>query len=186
MKSNTADSMAAVVLAALAAPAMVMAQISQADVTGGLIAGTVRDGISEFKGIPFAAPPVGALRWKAPQPVTPWSGVRQTVKFGPACMQDPAQATRMAPGVRLSEDCLYLDIWTPAKSSAENLPVIAWIYGGGFNGGMTSASLYDGANFAKRGVVLVSISYRVGPMGFLATRELSKESAHGSGNYGPA
>jgi para-nitrobenzyl esterase len=184
MKSNKAVSIVAVALATISAPAMVIAQISQADVTGGLIAGTVQDGISEFKGVPFAAPPVGALRWKAPQPVTPWTGVRQTVKFGAACMQDPAQADRMAPGVRLSEDCLYLDIWTAAKTSAENLPVIAWIYGGGFNGGMTSAPLYDGANFAKKGVVLVSISYRVGPMGFLATRELSKESAHGSGNYG--
>jgi para-nitrobenzyl esterase len=169
-------------LAACAAPAL--AQIQQADVTGGRIAGTVIDGVAEFKGIPFAAPPVGELRWKAPQPVPRWSGVRRTQAFGPACIQDPGQAQRMAPGVPLSEDCLFLDVWTPAKKPGEKLPVLAWIYGGGFTGGMTSAPLYDGARFAHKGVVLVSISYRVGALGFLATPELSRESGHGSGNYG--
>jgi len=169
-------------IAAGSAPAR--AQIAQADVTGGTIAGTVVDGLSEFKGIPFAAPPVGELRWRAPQPVKPWSGVRRTVAFGPACMQPAAMAARMAPGVPLSEDCLLLDVWTPAQSSSEKLPVIAWIYGGGFSGGMTSAPLYDGAHFAKRGIVFVSISYRVGALGFLATPELGRESGHGSGNYG--
>jgi para-nitrobenzyl esterase len=184
MKNNRTVSIMALALAAASTPAMTMAQISQADVTGGRIAGAVLDKISEFKGIPFAAPPVDALRWKAPQPIKPWSGVRQTTAFGPACLQDPAQGNRMAPGVLFNEDCLFLDIWTPAKTSGEKLPVIAWIYGGGFTGGMTSAPLYDGANFAKKGVVLVSISYRVGALGFLATPELSAESRHGSGNYG--
>ena len=99
-------------------------------------------------------------------------------------MQDPTALHNQAPGIAASEDCLYLDVWTPAKSSREKLPVIAWIYGGGFNGGMTSAPLYDGANFARKGVVFVSIAYRVGPFGFLATPELSRESHHGSGNYG--
>jgi para-nitrobenzyl esterase len=99
-------------------------------------------------------------------------------------MQDPAPASRQAPGVSLSEDCLYLDVWTPAKTPRERLPVIAWIYGGGFTGGMTSAPLYDGARFASRGVVFVSIAYRVGALGFLATAELSRESGQGSGNYG--
>jgi para-nitrobenzyl esterase len=182
MKSNWAVSVLALGLTAAAAPAM--AQISQAKVTGGTVAGTVVGSVSEFKGIPFAATPTGDLRWKAPQPVKPWSGVRQTVAFGPACIQDPAMANRMAPGVMLSEDCLFLDIWTPATKSGEKLPVIAWIYGGGFTGGMTSAPLYDGANFARKGVVLVSISYRVGVLGFLATPDLSRESGHGSGNYG--
>lgn len=181
MKRIWAVSMITVSLAA-ATPAL--AQIGEANVTGGRIAGTVVDGVSEFKGIPFAAPPVGALRWKAPRAVKPWSGVRQTTAFGPACLQDPVMANRMAPGVALSEDCLYLDVWTPAKSSAERLPVIAWIYGGGFTGGMTSAPLYDGAHFASKGVVFVSISYRVGALGFLATPALSRESGHGSGNYG--
>ena len=169
---------------ALAGTAPALAQIPQAQVTGGKIAGTVVEGVSEFKGIPFAAPPTGELRWQAPQPVKPWSGVRQTTAFGTACLQEPGLANRMAPGVPLSEDCLFLDVWTAAKSANESLPVIAWIYGGGFNGGMTSAPLYDGANFAKQGVVFVSISYRVGPFGFLATPDLSRESGHGSGNYG--
>jgi para-nitrobenzyl esterase len=173
----------ALTLAGPAAPAV--AQIAQADVTGGTVAGTVVNGVSEFKGIPFAAPPLGSLRWKAPQPVKPsWSGVRQTVAFAPACMQDPAMANRQAPGVSLSEDCLYLNVWTSAGTSSERRPVIAWIYGGGFTGGMTSAPLYDGAHFAEKGVVFVSIAYRVGALGFLATPELSRESGHGSGNYG--
>jgi para-nitrobenzyl esterase len=174
--------MLALALAAAAVPAI--AQISQADVTGGMIAGTVAEGISEYQGVPFAAPPLGDLRWKAPQPVKTWSGIRQATAFGPACIQDPAMANRMAPGVTLSEDCLYLDVWTPAKTAGEKRPVIVWIYGGGFTGGMTSAPLYDGANFARRGVVFVSISYRVGVLGFLATPDLSAESGHGSGNYG--
>lgn len=169
-------------LAVAAVPAV--AQIAQADITGGRVAGTIVDGLSEFKGIPFAAPPVGKLRWKAPQPVKPWSGVLHTTAFAPACMQDPRMAHRQAPGVSLSEDCLFLNVWTPARTPRERLPVIAWIYGGGFVGGMTSAPLYDGANFAKKGVVFVSISYRVGALGFLATPELSRESGHGSGNYG--
>jgi para-nitrobenzyl esterase len=182
MKNAWVVSTIAVASVACAAPAL--AQIAQADVTGGRIAGTVGDGVSQFKGIPFAAPPVGEMRWKAPQPVTPWSGVRQTVAFGPACMQAAALAARMAPGVSLSEDCLYLDVWTPAKTASAKLPVIAWIYGGGFTGGMTSAPLYDGANFARKGVVFVSLSYRVGALGYLATPELSTESGHGSGSYG--
>lgn len=160
------------------------AQIPQADVTGGKVAGTVADGLSVFKGIPFAAPPVGNLRWKAPLPVKPWSGTKQTIAFGAGCMQNPAMAKQMGADVPLSEDCLFIDVWTPAKAPGEKLPVIAWIYGGGYNGGMTSVPLYDGANLARKGVVFVSISYRVGPFGFLATPALSRESGHGSGSYG--
>ena len=174
--------MMALALAAAAAPAM--AQIAEAKVSGGRVAGTIVNGIAQFKGIPFAAPPVGDLRWKAPQRVKAWSGVRQATAFASACMQNPTSLEQQAPGISASEDCLYLDIWTPAKASGEKLPVIVWIYGGGFNGGMTSAPLYDGANFARKGVVFVSIAYRVGPFGFLATPELSRESGHGSGNYG--
>ena len=188
MKRIWAVSMMALALAfALAAggpPAM--AQIARVHVTGGTIAGTAADGLSEFKGIPFAAPPVGALRWKAPQPLTPWHGVKQTTAFGPPCMQSAfgGGGGPLAPGIPASEDCLYLNVWTPAKTSREKLPVIAWIYGGGFTGGMTSSPLYDGTHFAQKGVVFVSISYRVGSFGFLATPELSSESGHGSGNYG--
>lgn len=173
--------MLAFVLAAFGPRAM--AQIVRAHVTGGVIAGTSADGLSEFRGIPFAAPPVGTLRWKAPQPVKPWRGVRQTTAFGPACMQNGGGGPIPA-GISVSEDCLYLNVWTPAKTPKEKLPVIAWIYGGGFTGGMTSTPLYDGTHFAQKGVVFVSLSYRVGSFGFLATPELSRESGYGSGNYG--
>ena len=182
MKLRITAALAALAVVAQAGPSA--AQIAEAQVTGGRVAGTVADGLSIFKGIPFAAPPVGSLRWKAPQPAPPWSGVKQTVAFGPACMQASVRVTGVGAGVPYKEDCLYLDIWTPAKAPGDKLPVIAWIYGGGFTGGATSSPLYDGANFAKRGVVFVSISYRVGPFGFLATPELSRESGHGSGNYG--
>jgi para-nitrobenzyl esterase len=168
---------------ALAAATPALAEITEASVTGGKIAGTAVDGLGEFKGIPFAAPPVGDLRWKAPQPVKPWTGVKQTTHFGDACMQGGGGGGA-GKGIPYSEDCLYLDVWTPAKSPSDKLPVIVWIYGGGFNAGATSNELYDGAHFARRGVVFVSISYRVGPFGFLATPELSKESGHGSGAYG--
>jgi para-nitrobenzyl esterase len=171
----------AAALALLAAPAQ--AAISEARTTAGMVQGEVVGGIGEFKGIPFAAPPVGELRWKAPQPVPPWQGVRRTVAFGPACIQGPILA-QMGSTAQQSEDCLYIDVWTPANAAADRLPVIAWIYGGGFNSGATSVPMYDGANFARQGVVFVSLSYRVGPFGFLATPELSAESGHGSGNYG--
>ncbi|MGZ3265195.1 MAG: carboxylesterase/lipase family protein, partial [Croceibacterium sp.] len=159
------------------------AAITQAQTAAGAVQGEAVDGIGEFKGIPFAAPPLGDLRWKAPQPVAPWQGVRRTVAFGPACMQGPILA-QMGSAAAQSEDCLYIDVWTPANTPADKLPVIAWIYGGGFNSGATSVPMYDGANFAHQGVVLVSLSYRVGPFGFLATPELSAESGHGSGNFG--
>jgi len=175
-----------IVLATVAGSPAAMAQITRANVTGGAVAGTVVDGLSEFKGIPFAAPPVGKLRWKAPQPVKPWHGIRQTTAFGPGCMQSGlgGAARRPAPSLHVSEDCLYLNVWTPAKRADEKLPVLAWIYGGGFTAGMTSTPLYDGTHFAQKGVVFVSISYRVGSFGFLATPQLSRESGHGSGNYG--
>jgi para-nitrobenzyl esterase len=120
MKNIWAASLLALALTVAAAPAT--AQIAQARVTGGTVAGTSVDGISQCKGIPFAAPPTGGLRWKAPQPVTPWSGIRQTVAFAPACLQEPRLANRMAPGVSLSEDCLYLDAWTPATKPGRSCP----------------------------------------------------------------
>jgi para-nitrobenzyl esterase len=171
----------ALALVVLAAPAQ--ATVPQAQTTAGIVQGEVVDGIGEFKGIPFAAPPVGDLRWKAPQPVQPWQGVKRTVAFGPGCLQGPILA-QMGSAAAQSEDCLFIDVWTPANTPADKLPVIAWIYGGGFNSGATSVPMYDGANFAKQGVVFVSLSYRVGPFGFLSTPELSAESGHGSGNYG--
>ena len=181
MKARWTLSLMALALIAASGPAR--AEITQASVTGGKIAGAAVDGLGEFKGIPFAAPPVGDLRWKAPQPVKPWSDVKQTTHFGDGCMQSGGGGGA-GPGIPYSEDCLYIDVWTPAKAPADKLPVIVWIYGGGFNSGATSNLLYDGANLAKKGVVFVAVSYRVGPFGFLATPELSKESGHGSGNWG--
>lgn len=148
-------------------------------VEGGMIQGTIENGLTIYKGIPFAAPPVGELRWRAPQPVKKWEGVRQTTMFAPSPMQGGN------PPAGKSEDCLYLNVWTPVKSSKEQLPVLVWIYGGGFGGGSTAYPVHDGANLAKKGVVLVSIAYRVGQLGFLCHPELSSESPDKvSGNYG--
>jgi para-nitrobenzyl esterase len=152
-------------------------------VTGGEVRGIVKDGVATFKGIPFAAPPVGELRWKAPQPVKPWDGVRDAYEFAPAPMQ-PAMLAKVSGGVELSEDCLYLNVWTGAKSPDERRPVMVSIYGGGFTSGATSIPFLDGTALAKKGVVMVSIAYRVGPFGFLAHPELSAESGKGSGCYG--
>lgn len=155
-------------------------------VTGGQILGTVKDGIRSYKGIPFAAPPVGSNRWRSPQPVEAWTGVRKADTFGPAPMQNKGVVMLFSGklDVKISEDCLYLNVWTPAKHPKEKLPVMVWIYGGGFNSGLTSSPLYDGANLAKRGVIVVSIAYRVGPFGFLAHPELNREGGKGSGTYG--
>ena len=169
----------------------VPAQISKAKVAGGNIEGVVKNGIASFKGIPFAAPPIGDLRWRPPQPVLPWKGVRKADEFGPAPIQDPAAMVELDPLVKLgllkpnfSEDCLYLNVWTGAKKTDEKRPVMFWIHGGGFTRGMASDLGYDGTNFARKGVVLVSANYRLGLLGFLAHPELSKESGKGSGNYG--
>jgi para-nitrobenzyl esterase len=180
---NTPTGVAALVVALLCASA-VSAQVNEADVTGGRVAGVVANGITSFKGIPFASPPVGALRWKAPQPVKPWTGVKQASAYGPACVQDPTFPKLFNAPATLSEDCLYLNVWTPAKSASDVLPVLLWIYGGGFVAGQTSVPLYDGARLAEKGVVLVSVAYRLGVFGFFAHPELSGESGKGSGNYG--
>jgi len=145
----------------------------------GLLQGTLEDGLTVYRGIPFAAPPVGDLRWRAPRPAEKWEGVRQAVKFAPGPIQG------WGPPAGKSEDCLYLNIWTPAKSSTDRVPVLVWIYGGGFNAGSTSEPVYSGEKLARKGVILVSIAYRVGQLGFLAHPELSAESPnHVSGNYG--
>jgi para-nitrobenzyl esterase len=160
---------------------LAVSQIQTVKVTGGELQGGVTEGISTFKGIPFAAPPVGDLRWKEPAPVQAWTGIKKADAFGLACMQAPNSMGNTAP---VGEDCLYLNVWTPAKKPGEKIPVIFWIYGGGYSGGSTSISMYDGMGFAKKGVVLVSVAYRVGPFGFLAHPELSRESGKGSGTYG--
>ena len=131
-----------------------------------------------FKGIPFAAPPVGALRWKAPQPVANWTGVRKATEFGARCMQGRIFGDMVFRDNGPSEDCLYLNVWTPAVSSREHLPVMVWIYGGGFAAGATSEPRQDGENLAKKGVVVVSMNYRLGVFGFFSHPELTKESVH--------
>jgi len=154
-------------------------QPGQVKVDGGIIQGTVTEDLTIYKGIPFAAPPVGDLRWKAPQPVVKWEGVKQTTEYAPAPMQGGN------PPSGKSEDCLYLNVWTPAKSPKEKLPVLVWIYGGGFSFGSTSEPVHNGEHLARKGVVLVSIAYRVGQLGFLAHPELSAENPNRvSGNYG--
>ena len=154
-------------------------QPGQVRIEGGWIQGTVTEDLTIYKGIPFAAPPVGELRWQAPQPVNPWKGILQTTEYAPA----PMQAGNPPSGK--SEDCLYLNVWTPAQSPKEKLPVLVWIYGGGFSFGSTSEPVHNGEHLARKGVVLVSIAYRVGQLGFLAHPELSAEDPNDvSGNYG--
>jgi para-nitrobenzyl esterase len=162
-------------------------------VEGGLVSGVVGAGgdVRSFKGIPFAAAPVGALRWKAPQAVAGWQGVKVCDHFGASPMQDKPEAFSMwseeflIPAAPISEDCLYLNVWTGAKSPKEKRPVLVWIYGGGFGSGGSAAPIYDGEAMARKGIIFVSINYRVGVFGFFAHPELTKESAdHASGNYG--
>ncbi|MBI5087060.1 MAG: carboxylesterase family protein [Acidobacteria bacterium] len=144
------------------------------------------NGVRSFKGIPFAQPPVGDLRWREPQPAKKWSGVRKADEFGPRCMQ------RTGPGADywfrsngMSEDCLYLNVWTPAKSRKERLPVLVYVFGGGFQNGDGSEPRYDGANMASKGIVAVSINYRLNIFGFFSHPELTRESPNrASGNYG--
>jgi para-nitrobenzyl esterase len=152
----------------------------------GSLQGSVEGALRVFRGIPFAAPPLGALRWLPPQPAANWSGRRRADHFAASCIQDPrAEAPPGTPALTVSEDCLYLNVWTPAQSSKAALPVMVWIYGGGFNQGSTALPLYSGEALAQHGVVVVSIAYRVGALGFLAHPALSAESAqHVSGNYG--
>jgi para-nitrobenzyl esterase len=166
----------ATLCACLATPAM--AAIEQADVTGGTVRGIVDNGVAAFKGIPFAAPPIGGLRWQAPQLVVPWSGVKQTSAFALPCAQDSREEPES------SEDCLYLNIWTSAASAGEKRPVMVWIHGGDFDHGATASEVFDGTRFAQDGVVLVSIAYRLGAFGFLAHPELRLEGGKGSGAYG--
>ncbi len=149
----------------------------------GWVQGSLEDELTLYRGIPFAAPPVGPLRWRPPQAPAPWAGVRKADRFAPICMQERPWWT--GGNTQLSEDCLYLNIWTPARSPSAALPVMVWIYGGGFSSGSASMPIFDGERLARHGVVVVSIAYRVGPMAFLALPALSAESEHHvSGNYG--
>ncbi|MBK0378777.1 carboxylesterase/lipase family protein [Mucilaginibacter segetis] len=158
----------------------------QIKTVNGTIEGRVEaSGIKSFKGIPFAQPPVGELRWKDPQPVKNWTGVLKTDKFGNNPMQKNVFGDMMFRSAGMSEDCLYLNVWTPAKSAGAKVPVLVYFYGGGFVAGDGSESRYDGESMAKRGIVAITVNYRLGVFGFMAHPELSAESPHhSSGNYG--
>jgi len=174
----------AAALACLSSVAAQQAAPIRAD--DGLISGTTDGMVRVFRGIPYAAPPVGALRWRPPQPADSWEGVRRAENFGAQCPQPPpASGVGTTTPRRESEDCLFLNIWTGAADADEQRPVMVWIHGGGFRDGAASNRAYDGTALAAGGVVLVSLNYRLGPLGFLAHPELRAESQHGSsGNYG--
>jgi len=172
------------VAAVLSVAPFALSQIQTVQSTGGQLHGVVADGVASFKGVPFAAPPVGDLRWKAPQPAKGWTGAKTADTYAPGCMQDPGMVKMVGASAGVSEDCLYLNVWTAAKTAVERRPVMVWIHGGAFVGGMTGTPMFDGTKFAQKGVVLVSIAYRLGVFGFMAHPELSRESGKGSGTYG--
>ncbi|RXK86007.1 carboxylesterase/lipase family protein [Filimonas effusa] len=151
----------------------------------GMLEGLKAEGVTSFKGVPFAAPPIGALRWKAPQPLPSWAGVRRAYQFAAKPMQTNVYGDMNSRSNGMSEDCLYLNIWMPQAPSKAALPVLVYFYGGGFIAGDASEPRYDGESMARRGIVTVTVNYRLGVFGFLAHPELSAEAPyHASGNYG--
>jgi len=151
----------------------------------GILEGTSESGINVFRGVPFAAAPVGDFRWREPQPVKSWTGIRKADKFGPKAMQLAVFGDMNFRSNGTNEDCLYLNVWTPSKSGKDKLPVLVYFYGGGFMAGDGSEPRYDGEAMARRGIVSVTVNYRLGVFGFLSHPELTKESPHhASGNYG--
>ena len=157
----------------------------QARVAGGTLQGAASGSIHTFKGVPYAAPPVGERRWREPQPVAKWTKVRPATQFGPRAMQLALFGDMNFRSNGVSEDCLYLNVWTGAKAAREKRPVLVYFYGGGFVAGDGSEPRYDGEALAKRGIVAVTVNYRLGVFGFMAHPELTKESPHhASGNYG--
>lgn len=158
----------------------------RARTVSGVVVGAAEDnGVRAFRGIPFAAPPVGALRWKPPQPAKNWAGARPAEKFGPRCMQRPVFGDMGFRSDGMGEDCLYLNVWTPAQSAKDRLPVLVYFYGGGYMAGDGSEPRYDGETMAKKGIVALTVNYRLGVFGFFAHPELTKESPHhASGNQG--
>lgn len=186
MVSTRVVRLAVIVLLAIAATTA-SAATDQVTVESGKLQGTTNaeGSVRIFKGVPFAAPPLGDLRWKAPQPAIKWNGVRMAEKFGSACLQTNVFGDIYFRDAEPSEDCLNLDIWIPAKATSSKLPVLVWFYGGGFVAGSASEPRYDGENLAKKGIIVVNPNYRLGAFGFFAHPELTKESPHkASGNYG--
>jgi para-nitrobenzyl esterase len=156
----------------------------EAKLASGKVKGAAKDGVVAFKGIPYAAPPVGALRWKAPQPVPHWKGTRSAAEFGHDCMQLPFPSDAAPLGTTPAEDCLVVNVWTQPGYEKKSLPVMVWIYGGGYVNGGSSPAVYDGSQFAKQGVVFVSFNYRLGRFGFFAHPAAVEEAGNGpAGNY---
>jgi len=179
---------AAAVVAAVAAVALIAAVPRAATaavrVETGRLEGVAAGGLTVYEGVPYAAPPVGELRWRAPAPAATWTGMRRADAFAPACLQKGVSMPGETPPA-VSEDCLYLNVWTPARRGGERLPVMVFIHGGGWTNGATSMPLYWGDRLARKGVVVVTIAYRLGPLGFLVHPELSREApGQGSGDYG--
>jgi para-nitrobenzyl esterase len=170
-------------LVLLANPAIAQAAPTEASIAPGKVRGAEADGVIAWKGIPFAAPPVGANRWREPQPVAKWTGVREATQYGHDCMQTPFPSDAAPLGTEPAEDCLVLNVWRPA-SMAKKLPVMIWIYGGGFVNGGSSPDVYSGAKFAKQGIVFVSFNYRLGRFGFFAHPALTAAHEGLLGNYG--
>jgi len=169
------------ILASLTSPAWAAPNVRLAQ---GALSGTSRDGVTAFRAIPYAAPPVGALRWKAPAAPEPWHGVRAADAYGPVCPQPPVDWAGHDLD-RTSEDCLTLNVWTPNAAPSARLPVMVWFHGGGYTNGAGSQGTYEGTKLARRGVVIVTVNYRLGALGFLAHPALTAESPlHSSGNYG--
>ncbi|MEO6801706.1 MAG: carboxylesterase/lipase family protein [Granulicella sp.] len=190
MNWNTAKCVGSALLAAMvavsAAPAWAAdANDLQVKTKQGKVEGRMEGTVKTFLGIPFAAPPVGPLRWKPPMPAEKWSGVKQTKGFGYRCMQPAIYHDMMFRDAGMSEDCLTLNVWTPAKDEHAKLPVMVWIYGGGYTAGSTSERRQDGAALTKNGVIVVTMNYRMNVFGFFANEELAKESGkNAAGNYG--
>lgn len=177
--------LAALSLSSAVAQFLTGGQSPQVKTVNGILEGTEDSGIRVFKGVPFAAPPVGDLRWKAPQPVANWQGIRDAKEFGPQAMQKTLFSDMMFRTKQISEDCLYLNVWTSACSSGDKLPVLVYFYGGGFWAGDGSEYRYDGESMARNGIVSITVNYRLNVFGFLSHPELTKESPHhASGNYG--
>jgi para-nitrobenzyl esterase len=161
------------------------AKVPTARTESGSVSGVVTEGVASWKGVPYAAPPVGELRWRAPQPPASWTGVRPATEYAHDCMQLPFPSDAAPLGTPPAEDCLYVNVWAPEKRATSKLPVMVWIHGGGFVNGGSSPAVYDGSAFAKRGVVLVSLNHRLGRFGFFAHPALTRENPDGPlGNYG--
>jgi para-nitrobenzyl esterase len=178
--------LAAGLIGVQAAVAQTAAEPPQVSTASGQVEGVRAGGMLSFKGLPYAAPPVGELRWRAPQPAAAWSGVRQAAAYGTACLQKPGLSVEAGAGDPgpLAEDCLYLNVWTPRADAAAKLPVMVWIHGGALVFGAGSPAFYDGSSLASRGAVVVTINYRLGPLGFFSHPALDKERPGGPVNFG--